>query len=716
MNAKRHQLIADNANLVLEDDAFQRYPFAKQIAKAISEYTSKESFVTSIYGKWGEGKTTVLNFLKHLLDQKDNHVVVEFNPWMYANEKEMLLGFLQLISRVLGVNQKNTGSKLAEALNEYSALLGMLGKATGIPISGDAIRNIGAKLSDRSTGKVKAQINSLLTHSGYKFVFILDDIDRLSLVEIQAVFKLIKILADFHHTRYILSFDPDIVSRALSPVFPNGGETYLEKIIQLPLTLPKAQSYALYRFIWTTTKRHLESNDIKLNDDDLERFRDTFNQYLLPYIDNPRFAIRYANTISFSLPMLKGEVNIVDLLLIEAIKVLLPDLYSFMREQSGLLVRNFSVEIGASKKEKDEERKEIIALFINGISEHKKRAYKNLLSLMFPLLSKQHHSSLTDNQVWRDYYQNKMICSAKYVERYFTYAVIKGDLSDIVFDEVIEKLVEKDFDGDKEELYQIVSEFDSWDFIFKLELLKGKYNTQIISTLAENLCILHSAYPDPNENLWKTDVFFFLSGFLVDSVKVQDEDKRLSLAISLILRAQPYQLAFEVWIQLRYREKHKLILDENELVILRTQLIERIRNRHNFYEARHELTDLHYGEYLKIFREQDKEFMQKELNKFLVEKEDFFIKLLYAHTSTIHSSGGIEGPISFKSAYTKEYYDRLSKNLDVELFFDMSLKKYGDQSENLPETEREVLPDEVLVGTFQFIHKNPDKSIPWRQF
>ena len=44
-------------------DRFDRWPFAERIARTIADRETPSSLVIGIYGKWGEGKTTVLNYI-----------------------------------------------------------------------------------------------------------------------------------------------------------------------------------------------------------------------------------------------------------------------------------------------------------------------------------------------------------------------------------------------------------------------------------------------------------------------------------------------------------------------------------------------------------------------------------------------------------------------------------------------------------------------------
>ncbi|MDD3654710.1 MAG: P-loop NTPase fold protein [Desulfotomaculaceae bacterium] len=56
--------------------------------------------------------------------------------------------------------------------------------------------------------------------------------DRLSTDEIVSIFRVIKAVANFPRTSYLIAFDKDVVVRALKRVQRVPGDNYLEKIIQ----------------------------------------------------------------------------------------------------------------------------------------------------------------------------------------------------------------------------------------------------------------------------------------------------------------------------------------------------------------------------------------------------------------------------------------------------------------------------------------------------
>ena len=79
-----------------EEDAFQRFEFAKRIAGIVSSSRSDKSMVIGINGKWGEGKSSVLNFIRKEL--AEDTVVVNFNPWLFSDEIHLIKSFFDLLT------------------------------------------------------------------------------------------------------------------------------------------------------------------------------------------------------------------------------------------------------------------------------------------------------------------------------------------------------------------------------------------------------------------------------------------------------------------------------------------------------------------------------------------------------------------------------------------------------------------------------------------
>ncbi len=83
------------------EDRFRRYPFAKRIAETIVARPDPGSLVVGIYGAWGEGKTSVLNFINSYMRDKESVVCVSFNPWRFKDEATLLLNYFNTLADAL---------------------------------------------------------------------------------------------------------------------------------------------------------------------------------------------------------------------------------------------------------------------------------------------------------------------------------------------------------------------------------------------------------------------------------------------------------------------------------------------------------------------------------------------------------------------------------------------------------------------------------------
>lgn len=90
------------------EDLLNRKPYAFNAAEDIIENHNKnkrESYIFAISGKWGTGKTTILEFLANKLEDNGFKVIL-FSPWNYAQEHISLKrSFLKKVAKDLGVRK-----------------------------------------------------------------------------------------------------------------------------------------------------------------------------------------------------------------------------------------------------------------------------------------------------------------------------------------------------------------------------------------------------------------------------------------------------------------------------------------------------------------------------------------------------------------------------------------------------------------------------------
>lgn len=459
-------LLADKAVFEERDDSFQRYPFARHLATTICERRSTDSLVIGLYGKWGAGKSSVLNFVQAELAHTDV-LTVYFNPWRFDGEEQLLLGFFAELSVALEAVVTPAARQAAqEALAKYAKKLVTKLHLLNRAASGGESKDF--KPQDRLEG-VKQEINELLRNSNKRVLVLIDDIDRLSAHEIHAILRLVKLTGDFHYTTYLLAFDEKVVAQAIGEQYAGGskqaGQRYLEKIIQVPLHLPIIQKEAMKKYFQEGFSRSLFLTNTQLSDGDYQRLVSVLATSILPRVTTPRHVTRYSNTLLVILPLLKGEANMVDLMLLEALKQFYPKLYKLVSRNQHLLTgTEFSTAVRDIKVKYDP------VFGPNG-------AYIGgalyLLNSLFPKLEKVYGGTMFSSlrSATEDtLYNYQAVASTYYFRRYFSYAVQEGEIPDADFNSFVAVMDKNELGQGVHLAKQMIARSSDREFTRRLEL------------------------------------------------------------------------------------------------------------------------------------------------------------------------------------------------------------------------------------------------------
>lgn len=433
-----------------EDDLFSRWDFSKRIAQVISERKDPNSLVIGLYGEWGDGKTSVLNFIEKFFPLEDDNgvICIKFNPWRFDNEEVLLSGFFHDLASALNEKLVHSGDKIKDLLKEITSNVDAL-----FPMAGVVGKSVSAFISSVDLEELKQRIETLLKKSDKRVLVLIDDVDRLEKTEIHALFRLVKLTANFQNIAYILAFDKDIVAASLQDRYPNSsgnaGEAFLEKIIQVPLHLPSVEKETLREFCFNGVKEALDLAKITLSDQQTQEFVYCFKDAFDNSLTTPRKAKQYVNTLLFSLRILKGEINPVDLMLIEGIRVFCPPLYDTIRQNKDLFLRRRRKR-GHSDFSAQKELEEVVEEALSSTKNINKSDFLNLLTTMFPQLDLffGDGESAKLGLVYKDSLQQHLlekwdkdqrICSADYFSRYFMDSIPESDISDQAITSLIQK-------------------------------------------------------------------------------------------------------------------------------------------------------------------------------------------------------------------------------------------------------------------------------------
>lgn len=336
-------LSADNPLTDPINDRLGYTEFAKNLAESICRMSPLDGFVIAVYGSWGLGKSTLLNFTLHYLEQKpesEQLVIVRFNPWWFSGQEDLTRRFFEQLQADLS----------KKVLSKWRALIEQ------ITIYGEAVSEIPILLSIRHTEllpkwlkvivqtakasrqpkdvyKLKEDIDKILKKQQKRIVIVIDDIDRLTAEEIRQLFRVIKAVANFPNIVYLLLFDKEVVVKALTETQGIPGEAYLEKIVQVPFELPLPDKLSLRRLLDEQLSSILADTPEQLFDKTY--WIKLYFTGIDHFIKTPRDIVRLTNTLRVTYPVVKGEVNAADFLAIEVLRVFYPSVYDIVRKNSG---------------------------------------------------------------------------------------------------------------------------------------------------------------------------------------------------------------------------------------------------------------------------------------------------------------------------------------------------------------------------------------------
>lgn len=454
------KVIQDTPLKKISEDRLGRENIVDLIVDSINDNVQKNHpcLVYGIYGKWGEGKTSLMNFVEEKLTSSGNTAninIIKFNPWLANNEEALLREFFQKIT-------DSVDRKFRKVLRRYSSAAILASKTilkTCSPGLGsklvELVESIINTLKKREVTltSLKADVNKSIVQSGKYLLVIIDDVDRLDKEELHAVLRLIRQVADFDNCLYLVAMDIDIVSKSIGDYYGMGnsqdGRKFVDKIVQVPITLPYIPKCDMQRIVED------ELSDV-LDDyvDPVTKIEIAMS--VAPFFGTYRELKRYCNQLQFVLPHLKGEVNIVDLSILEAIKNISAESYHKIYEQRESLLRQVSnvyyMKDEESKKAVDKMCQEAKEYVVKDLDENIKKVIRASLDSLFE------KRALYDDK----HILEKRLNTDVYFAKYFAQVVPSNLIPDRILEEFRNRL-------SKLSIPEIVAYIDDWASKFSVK-------------------------------------------------------------------------------------------------------------------------------------------------------------------------------------------------------------------------------------------------------
>lgn len=424
-------------------DRLGRTRFGEHIAKQILGASKEASFVISIQGPWGCGKSSLLNLISEQLHEKVT--LVRFNPWLFSGTDQLLSRYFRELSMELSGGKEERLQAICQALDTYAGSLSSLLSIVPAhdPYSASAkvlvssVRWVLKKLgSQKSLDELRRNLRDQFQSLDQKVVVFIDDLDRMNQEEVRDIVRLVRLVGDFPNLVYVLAFDADRVADLLGE---NGeyGREYLEKIVQIAHDVPIARPSDLDRMCFQMMDEAIQGTTVR--ELDQNSWSNLWALVVRPLIRTPRDINRLGNALKVTLGSIGREVALADLLSLEAIRVLRPKVFARLRGASNALTSPTIEESTASSG-----YAKSIKAILKSDEEHEEWA-EEMAGLLFPAAAKMHLGARLlasgDKTEWA---RDRRVANAEVFLTYLQHALPEGEIETELVEQALSSMKDRD--------------------------------------------------------------------------------------------------------------------------------------------------------------------------------------------------------------------------------------------------------------------------------
>lgn len=673
-----------------ENDRLNRGVMSKHVAKLVNDFDSVESFVVGIEGEWGSGKTSFINLVKAEIDP-EKALVMDFNPWNFSSQDQLIEDFFdELFSKIMEAQPK---SKIGKTIKQYKRKLKKVDYNINPSLFGFSLGSANVSLSSLSS--LRTQLETELGNLDRKIMIVIDDIDRLDTTETLAIFKLVKVTANFPNCIFFLAYDRKRVITRVDKATNDSGEDYLKKIIQTTFRLPPISRSQIKTMVTEHINMALADvyGDIKLDEENQKRWDSIHFNGFSELFQNIRDLKRYASSLKLNVSVIgKHEINVVDFVTLEAIRVFAPDFYDEIPKNRWLFTNSiYGLTFARDRdaKRTDEYKK----ITDSTLEKHpQKEKIIEIAKELFPYLSGMGHYGSDWDEIWAG---NKQVCADSKFEVYFQLSVPPDEISEEEFEGMIEKMSDQNLTEVVEVIKKINSDNKLKNFLKKVhERFGTTYETKpnFFRNVSDALFSMFDELPVDTEGFLDFDGVDRQLERLVwrISEKITGEEARYNFIKETISKSTHLYPKVEL-IRVLKREKagHAEHLDDMKKVLDRTvnDLLPEVQQAIDNDTLKNEYRA---DRMIWAYKEWGKENEIKDYFKKLAEsKKDVFVVLRWLKSRVSSSNRGIYYRIDKK---TLEHFVDISifdKTIDS-----LNLSELTEQEKNLYDLYKQADKDE----------------------
>jgi len=381
---QNHSVKGDRALSSGDEDKLGFREVAQRIATSLVDRAPEDGLVIGVEGTWGSGKSSLLFLIGDELGKlpKDRKpTFINFRPWLIGNRDALITSLFGELSRQLDQVAWNAGDatrisvarakEAGKALRQFMSALSKAGSA--IEVAGDAsgfspvkwigkaFKAVGEGLSKEPAppqpSELKDKLSRSLRELGHRFIITVDDVDRLEPAEVIEILRLVRSVVDLPNVIYLLSYDSDILAHSIEKATDvKSGKSYLEKIVQLTVMVPKPERLQLRQ--WFSDELHLIAS--AKDEDELSRLKLVIDNEGGRQLRTPRSVVRALDAVRFFWPPLReAQADLADLVWLQLIKDGNPALYRWIEEYCATAA---VISLGTARLDEVEKKRELSAL------------------------------------------------------------------------------------------------------------------------------------------------------------------------------------------------------------------------------------------------------------------------------------------------------------------------------------------------------------------
>ena len=206
-------------------------------------FSGKENLLDKLLKELEGQEPWLRSSIRDLLKSLERQASTD-NVWLKSKLEIIALALASVVSAALNSMLDWFGDSVSNAIKPWleNGQVALLVPALFWPIKLGLSLAIAKLTPPEGFEARKKKLEELLKKDRFQRVVFIDDLDRLPADELQEMFRVIKSVANFPNVVYVLAYDRKVVSAALDKFHPGRGELFLEKIVQMPLTMPKPEN------------------------------------------------------------------------------------------------------------------------------------------------------------------------------------------------------------------------------------------------------------------------------------------------------------------------------------------------------------------------------------------------------------------------------------------------------------------------------------------